>query len=75
MNSWGPDFLSYLKQLEAKKPVVFCGDFNVAHRELDLARPKSNLKHAGFTPEERANFDLYLAAGFLDTFREFELAG
>lgn len=75
VNSWGPDFLSYLSKLEERKPVAFCGDLNVAHKEVDLARPKNNLRNAGFTPEERASFESYLAAGFLDTFREFETAG
>lgn len=73
--AWGPDFLKYLKDLEKKKPVVFCGDLNVAHKEIDLARPKANVKNAGFTPEERASFDAYIGAGFLDTFRELEPAG
>jgi exodeoxyribonuclease III len=75
VKSWGPDFLGYLRNLEEMKPVVFCGDMNVAHRELDLARPKCNAKNAGFTPEERASFDSYFAGGFLDTFREFEPSG
>lgn len=74
VKSWGPDFLAYMKGLEKKKPVVFCGDLNVAHKEIDLARPKANVKNAGFTQEERADFDTYIAAGFLDTFREFETA-
>lgn len=73
--SWGPDFLKFLKELEKKNPVVFCGDLNVAHKEIDLARPKGNLKNAGFTPEERADFDLVVSAGFLDTFREFQPEG
>ena len=72
---WDRHFLSYLKKLERKKPVVFCGDFNVAHTELDLANPKSNAGTHGFTPEERAGFGAFLAAGFLDTFREFEAGG
>lgn len=70
--SWGPDFLAYLKSLETRKPVVVCGDFNVAHQEIDLARPKDNTKNAGFTPEERADFSRVIDAGFIDTFREFE---
>lgn len=74
VKSWGPDFLGYMKGLEEQKPVVFCGDLNVAHKEIDLARPKANVKNAGFTPEERANFDTYIAAGFVDTFREFQTA-
>ncbi len=73
--AWGPDFLKFLQELEKTKPVVFCGDLNVAHKEIDLARPKANVKNAGFTPAERANFDTYIAAGFLDTFRELEPAG
>lgn len=73
--AWGPAFLQYLKTLEKTKPVVFCGDLNVAHKEIDLARPKANVKNAGFTPQERASFDTYIAAGFLDTFRELEPAG
>jgi exodeoxyribonuclease III len=72
---WDRDFLQYLKQLECKKPVVFCGDLNVAHTELDLAHPKRNLHTHGFTPEERAGFEALLKAGFVDTFREFEKSG
>lgn len=72
---WGPDFFKYLKALETTKPVVFCGDLNVAHKEIDLARPKANVKNAGFTPQERAGFDTYIGGGFLDTFRELEPAG
>lgn len=75
VNSWGPELLNYLKTLEKKKPVVFCGDLNVAHKEIDLARPKANVKNAGFTPQERTNFDAFIAAGFLDTFRELEPGG
>jgi exodeoxyribonuclease-3 len=71
---WDRDFLAYLKKLEKKKPVVFCGDLNVAHTEIDLANPKANVKNHGFTPEERAGFSAFVAAGFLDTFREFEKA-
>ena len=66
---WDIDFLAYLKELEQDKPVIFCGDLNVAHREIDLANPSTNRKNAGFTDEERARFDEILAAGFLDTFR------
>lgn len=69
---WDRDFLTYLKSLEETKPVVVCGDFNVAHQEIDLARPKANVKNAGFSPEERAGFDNFVQAGFVDTFREFE---
>jgi exodeoxyribonuclease-3 len=72
---WDPAFLRYLKKLEKKKPVVFCGDLNVAHHEIDLTNPKTNRRNAGFTDEERANFTTLLAAGFVDTFREFEKGG
>lgn len=69
---WDPAFLEHMRELDAHKPVIFCGDLNVAHREIDLANPRSNRRNAGFTDEERAGFDGILAAGFLDTFREFE---
>lgn len=72
---WDRDFLRSLKQLEKKKPVVFCGDMNVAHTEIDLANPKANVRNHGFTPEERAGFGALVKAGFLDTFREFEKGG
>jgi exodeoxyribonuclease-3 len=72
---WDQDFLKFLKKLERRKPVIFCGDLNVAHTEIDLANPKSNVKNHGFTPEERAGFGAIVKAGFLDTFREFEKAG
>jgi exodeoxyribonuclease-3 len=72
---WDPLFLAHLKRLEETKPVVTCGDFNVAHKELDIARPKQNERTAGFTIEERSSFDRYIDAGFLDTFREFEKDG
>jgi exodeoxyribonuclease-3 len=68
---WDPAFLAYCKQLEKKKPVIFCGDLNVAHTELDLANPKPNRGKKGFTEEERAGFQAYLDAGFVDTFRLF----
>lgn len=68
---WDRDFLAYLRKLEKKKPVVFCGDLNVAHKEIDLARPKQNVGYAGFTDEERAGFDNLVNAGFVDTFRHF----
>lgn len=68
---WDPAFLSYLKQLEKKKPVLFCGDLNVAHTELDLANPKPNRGKKGFTEEEREGFQNFLDAGFVDTFRMF----
>ena len=69
--TWEDDFLAYLKKLEEKKPVVVCGDLNVAHQEIDLKNPKSNRKNAGFTDEERAKFTQSLNAGFTDTFRHF----
>ncbi len=69
---WDVDFLKYLKTLEKKKPVIFCGDLNVAHKEIDLSNPKSNVNSHGFTPQERKGFDNIIAAGFLDTLREFE---
>lgn len=72
---WDVDFLKYLKKLEKKKPVVFCGDLNVAHTEIDLTYPKANVKNHGFTPEERAGFDNIVKAGFIDTFREFQKEG
>jgi exodeoxyribonuclease-3 len=72
---WDCDFLGYLKNLEKRKPVIFCGDLNVAHREIDLANPKANVKNHGFTPEERAGFDAIIKAGFLDTFRQFNDQG
>ncbi len=72
---WDRDFLRYLKRLEKKRPVILCGDLNVAHAELDLTNPKANVKNHGFTPEERAGFTAFVKAGFLDTFREFETDG
>jgi len=72
---WDRDLLAYLKRLEASKPVIWCGDLNVAHTEIDLARPKDNVKNHGFTPEERAGFDAFVAAGFVDTLRVFEKEG
>jgi exodeoxyribonuclease-3 len=72
---WDRDFLKYLKKLERRKPVIFCGDLNVAHTEIDLANPKANVKNHGFTPEERAGFTTFIEAGFVDTFREFERGG
>ncbi len=72
---WDVDFLAYVKGLEKRKPVVFCGDLNVAHKEIDLANPKTNRRNAGFTDEERAGFDNIVKAGFIDTFREFESGG
>lgn len=72
---WDPLFLQFLKNLEKTKPVVCCGDFNAAHQEIDLARPKDNKRNAGFTMEERQGFDAYIREGFVDTFREFEKGG
>ncbi len=68
---WEAAFLAYLKKLEEKKPVIFCGDLNVAHKEIDLKNPKSNHKNAGFTDEERACFDTVVENGFVDTYRYF----
>ena len=68
---WEDDFLAFLKKLEETKPVVVCGDLNVAHKEIDLKNPKNNRKNAGFTDEERAKFTHWLEAGFTDTFRYF----
>lgn len=68
---WEQDFLAYLKGLEEKKPVIFCGDLNVAHKEIDLKNPSTNHKNAGFTDEERRKFTELLEAGFIDTFRYF----
>jgi exodeoxyribonuclease-3 len=68
---WDAVFLEFVKELERTKPVVFAGDLNVAHREIDLARPKQNRKNAGFTDEERAGFDRIVEAGFIDSFRHF----
>ena len=73
--SWDADFLAYLQRLNGSKPVLFCGDLNVAHAEIDLANPKSNRRNAGFTDEERQNFSRLLEAGYVDTFREFEKRG
>jgi exodeoxyribonuclease-3 len=72
---WDRAFLHYLQRLEREKPVMFCGDINVAHTEFDLARPKQNLRNHGFTIEEREGFGRLVAAGFIDTFREFEKSG
>lgn len=72
---WDVDFLKYVKALEKKKPVVFCGDLNVAHKEIDLENPKANERNAGFTIEERRSFDNIVDAGFIDTFREFNSEG
>lgn len=68
---WEDDFLAYLKKLETKKPVIFCGDLNVAHKEIDLKNPKTNRKNAGFTDEERQKMTVLQENGFVDTFRYF----
>ncbi len=69
---WDVAYLAHLKKLEEHKPVVTCGDFNVAHKEIDLRNPKTNKRNAGFTIEERTAFDQYIESGFLDSFREFD---
>lgn len=69
--TWEDAFRAYLKGLDEKKPVIVCGDLNVAHQEIDLKNPKSNRKNAGFTDEERGKFQELLDAGFVDTFRHF----
>ena len=69
--TWNEAFLAYMKKLEEKKPVIFCGDLNVAHEEIDLKNPKTNRKNAGFSDEEREDFTTLLNAGFIDTFRYF----
>ena len=66
---WEDDFLSYIKRLDEQKPVIFCGDLNVAHQEIDLKNPKTNRKNAGFTDEERAKMTIVLSSGFTDTWR------
>lgn len=72
---WDPLFLKHCKKLERKKPVIICGDLNVAHKEIDLARPKQNAGNAGFTDEEREGMDNIVGAGFIDSFREFNSEG
>lgn len=72
---WDVAFLEYLKRLEDTKPVVFCGDLNVAHHEIDIARPKENRRNPGFTDEERESFGRILESGFVDSFREFTKEG
>ncbi|MCB1125783.1 MAG: exodeoxyribonuclease III [Verrucomicrobiae bacterium] len=72
---WDRAFRRYLRALDERKPVIFCGDLNVAHTEIDLANPKANVKNHGFTPEERSGFTALVKVGFLDTFREFETGG
>jgi exodeoxyribonuclease-3 len=68
-NAWDPAFLMHVQELEKTAPVLFCGDLNVAHQEIDLARPAENVGKHGFTDEERKGFDSLLASGFIDTFR------
>lgn len=68
---WEDAFLAYIKKLDETKPVIFCGDLNVAHKEIDLKNPKTNRKNAGFTDEERGKMTDLLASGFIDTFRYF----
>ena len=68
---WEDDFREYLKALDAQKPVVLCGDLNIAHNEIDLKNPKTNRKNAGFSDEERAKMTELLGSGFTDTFRYF----
>ena len=72
---WDPAFLQYARRREETKPVIFCGDLNVAHTELDLANPKPNVGKHGFTNEERQGFDNMISAGFVDTFRTFNKEG
>ena len=74
-NEWDVDFRLYVQELAKSKPVIICGDLNVAHEEIDLANPKSNRRNAGFTDEEREGIRNLLAAGFIDTFREFTPEG
>lgn len=69
--TWENDFLIYMKSLESRKPVIVCGDMNVAHKEIDLKNPSTNRRNAGFTDEEREKFSVLLDAGFIDTFRHF----
>lgn len=69
--TWEDEFRAYLKRLDAHKPVIVCGDLNVAHREIDLKNPKTNRMNAGFTDQEREKFQTLLDAGFVDTFRHF----
>ncbi len=72
---WDRDFLAYLKTLEQELPVIFCGDLNVAHEEIDLARPDANHNSPGFSDDERSGFSKLIETGFIDTFREFEKGG
>ena len=68
---WDPKFREHVKKLDAAKPVIICGDMNVAHQAIDLKNPKTNTKNAGFTKEERESFTKLLEAGFIDSFRHF----
>jgi len=72
---WDRDFLKFLTRLERRKPVIFCGDLNVAHQERDLTHPKANVRNHGFTKEERSGFDAFVRKGYLDSFREFHAEG
>lgn len=72
---WDRDFLSFIIKLDQMKPIIFCGDLNCAHKEIDLANPKENRKNAGFSDEERSDFSRILAAGYIDTFRECHKEG
>ena len=72
---WEDDFMDYLKRLDAVKPIILCGDLNVAHEEIDLKNPKTNRKNAGFTDEERAKMTRLLSNGFIDSFRQLKNAG
>ena len=74
-HEWDVDFLSYVNELQLDKPVIFCGDLNVAHKEIDLKNPKSNTRNAGFTKEERIGFDNIVSNEFIDTFRFFNSEG
>jgi exodeoxyribonuclease III len=73
--AWDPAFLEYMNELKQVKPVIFCGDLNVAHQEIDLARPRENVGKKGFTDEERAGIDAILGAGFIDSFRSLHSEG
>ena len=68
---WEDDFLSYIKRLDEKKPVIYCGDLNVAHEEIDIKHPAANRNHSGFTDEEREKMSIVLSSGFVDSFRYF----
>jgi exodeoxyribonuclease-3 len=69
--TWEDEFRAHIKTLDSRKPVILCGDLNVAHKEIDLKNPRTNVKNAGFTPEERGKFTELLGSGFVDTFRHF----